>query len=166
MRKPRRKPVVITVRKALKFCAIYTLVVACVFVLGLIKIKQRSDNLNWPSVKGEVVSSQTKWQRGRKSKVTYTYNVDGQSFKDSCSEKGLITKSGRKFWEKYSVGSTVEVFYNPDNPATSVLEQGIFPQDKTAIVGCFVFMMFGVGAILFVLIGSRIQRRNRATDGG
>lgn len=96
----------------------------------------------WPTVKGRINSSAVEAHRSRdnfdgnwarpwrtvyKSRVRYTYKVAGQNFaSDRVAFGAIITAtlpalvagdSGR-----YSEGGTVQVHYDPANPATAVLE--------------------------------------------
>jgi Protein of unknown function (DUF3592) len=89
---------------------------------------------SWPSTMGVVVASTIRVTRTHRSRsetpvVAYQYQVDGQPY------VGKVVKAGEQFFsarlhgdaqrtvDRYPVGAQVTVFYDPANPADSVLER-------------------------------------------
>ena len=94
----------------------------------------------WPTVAGQIVSSgvhefheleqnqhASRWQTLYRPEVTYSYELSGVRYTgDKVNMGGTVSAStdalARRVAAKYPVGVAVEVHYNPDNPADSVLE--------------------------------------------
>jgi hypothetical protein len=143
--------------------------VAWYAILGFVfeEASNGRDAVNWPTTSGQVVetkvtsSTSTSTSGSGRNRTTssttsyrpwvlYRYNVDGLELEnhtvqtmttyDTRSEATLVTG-------EYPVGSTVNVYYKPDDPATSVLVPGI--SDEThMILNIFTY----VPAILFVIL--------------
>jgi len=96
---------------------------------------------NWPMVTGEVVSNSLKREvivftneyverKDWWSYVKYRYSVLGHTYtNDRIVFGGKLPHRNREeakiFAEKYQVGSTLKVFYDPRNPQSSVLERRV-----------------------------------------
>ena len=108
----------------------------------------------WPSVEGQVVSASVEhaghFHKGPDyyASVTYRYQVDGEVYTSNRYE--LIT-GGRYYYNRddaaeeirpYPVGASVQVFYDPSDPAQAVLSPG-----PNGSVG-FIFVM-GICLCLF-----------------
>jgi len=55
-------------------------------------------------------------------------------------EKQFNLKAGQKLLEKYPIGATVQVHYDPDDPQRAVLETG-------TVVSSFIFMLGGLALV-------------------
>jgi len=86
----------------------------------------------WPSVPGEVVESEVKRHRRRKSvtyeaRIRYRYEVDGKQFTGKAVVIGGEVRSSRAKAEArcdtYPVGASPAVFYNPQGPEEACLER-------------------------------------------
>jgi hypothetical protein len=94
-----------------------------------------AENANdWPTTMGEVTQSYIQTQHGREGTtyspvVFYTYQVDGFSY--TSNRVSMMTVSSSDYSqaanvvERYSVGSMVEVHYDPDQPSSAMLETGM-----------------------------------------
>jgi hypothetical protein len=126
----------------------------------------------WPTADGVITSSrletntiQTKdiagymrYRESRVPKVSYTYTVDGKQLEGSrITREPRADDHGDAVVAQYSVGKAVKVYYDPKDPASSVLER------KTSIGGVLLaaiggfFLLFGVAmfvALRFVMKGS------------
>lgn len=99
------------------------------------KLVQARSSLRWPSVMGTVTGSGTKTQSSLRggpataADVRYMYEVDGKRFEGTRISFGQYgTGDGghaRKEAEKYPVGKPVTVYYDPNSPATAVLEPAV-----------------------------------------
>jgi len=87
-------------------------------------------SLQWPSVPGTVVFSGMVRDKSASSDdtnpydpvVTYSYVVNGQALQSSNVRFSGI--SSKKSLAKYPTGNPVQVFFDPQQPATAVLEKG------------------------------------------
>ncbi|MDP3547158.1 MAG: DUF3592 domain-containing protein [Phreatobacter sp.] len=108
--------------------------------MGFMLRGQVAASLRWHEARGRIGTSgieevemtprDSSWtgRRGFRSRVIYSFKVDGQTYggdriafgaKASSTVAGLISGAA----DRYPAGSAVTVFYNPDNPAESVLER-------------------------------------------
>lgn len=92
---------------------------------------------SWPAVTGQIVEA--KWQNNQISqnslrrkyrlipKIEYSYTVDNAVFKGTKvslkTDDDLGQEVAVKRLEQYSLGRPVAVYYNPDQPGESFLEQ-------------------------------------------
>ncbi len=108
---------------------------------GIRGIKEAGESTRWPSTPGAIVSAEVQEQRPLQSHsgyqktdylpvVKYSYTVSGTShtgshrtFNDDVVVYGSTDKAEAAI-EKYPVGKTVQVYFNPTNPADAVLEPG------------------------------------------
>ena len=141
-----------------------------------------SASMSWESVEGKVTSS-TVNRSGRArtnsssggtdyyAKISYQFMVDGKSFTGDQvrfdDPPGGSGEGGRReaeeFVERFSAGSSTTIYYDPDNPESSVLIQGT--------TGTGVWIPGGLGILawafgLWLLSAMRKQKRKeeRATE--
>jgi hypothetical protein len=111
----------------------------------------------WPSVSGRIIESRivrgvfsSSWYTREEERycVRYGYTVNGSRLQ---SETVSVVDSHRPndIVRKYPAGITVEVFYDPKNARSSVLEPGGVPHLWYLIVGLPVLL---VGLALFSLV--------------
>jgi Protein of unknown function (DUF3592) len=85
--------------------------------------------------------------------VEYTYDVDRKSYSgDNIAYKvfsSLTRPAAEKILEKYPIGATVDVHYNPSNPSQSVLEPSM-QQPMTLLVLGLIFLPIG---LLMMMVG-------------
>jgi Protein of unknown function (DUF3592) len=98
-------------------------------------------SLQWPSVAGTIVVSEMVEDRAGENVssqplVTYSYVVNAQALRSS--RVGFVASKSRKVVEKYPRGNPVEVFFDPQQPSSAVLERG----------GSTRFMVFLGGALI------------------
>ena len=103
------------------------------------------------------------WEHGKDSdghrtsklKITYAYHVNGDKFTAHRIASG--TSSGSM--NRYRPGA-IQVFYDPDDPATAVLEPGVtFGVIAIMFMGCFQ-VSAGAGFAIWVLAYFRIDGRS------
>ena len=99
-------------------------------------------------------------------KIRYTYALDG---KDFVSERYTFTSmsSGRRWAEKiverFPAGRDSVCYYDPNDPAMSVLERGFRGMEFWfGLLFPWVFILVGGGILYFGLIKSRAQPRSGA----
>ncbi|CAG1015949.1 hypothetical protein ANAEL_05413 [Anaerolineales bacterium] len=94
----------------------------------------RQSAQTWQSVTGTIMMSsvQSSYSSGSHSTypvVVYQYEVRGQRYQSQRIKAGeqflnvRISGQAEATVQKYPIGSTVTVYYNPSNPAESVLER-------------------------------------------
>jgi len=124
------------------------------FGFGKPIINDAKQSENWPTVAGEIVRSRVVNSRNSdgdkmySAEIEYRYEVDGQEHKSNRVAFGgdgssSSTSMAKKVTRRYPVGKTVDVYYDPDLPADSVLETGTSWSS---------YMVFGIG-MAFLLIG-------------
>lgn len=106
---------------------------------GLI-VQNASVSSDWPSVKGEITKSKVEKKTERVKKndrwqtkttfwagVQYSYSVDGTEFvggKISFGDYGGEQEHARQIVKRFKKGKAVDVYYDPEEPKTAVLEPG------------------------------------------
>ena len=102
------------------------------YYLGVLKIKALYAAERWPSVQGEVIDSRVIESRGDDSTtyrgyVAYRYEVDGVEHRSDqfsfISMSSSCYSCARKIVKDHPKGSTVRVYFNPDQTTKSVLDR-------------------------------------------
>ncbi len=102
-------------------------------------IDEAKESENWPSVPGVVTSSEIssyvsrsdgKDQTMYSAEVGTSYEVEGKSYSTSMinlagSSSTSVRSSVKKKIDKYPKGSSVTVYFDPDDPGHAVLEPGM-----------------------------------------
>jgi hypothetical protein len=98
----------------------------------------------WPSTSGTVTRSEVArvrrfGQSGYEARIEYTYSV-GPEYRSKVfgigGSVGTTRKRARERCERYPVGSEVEVFYDPSNPAVACLERTAEGAKSMTLVAC------------------------------
>jgi hypothetical protein len=137
---------------------------------------QANRSSSWPTVEGTVTESkvvQRTGRRGRKTdipSITYRYSVGGvehlgtrlffgSRYPESWTTGAKWTTDTKAYIGRYPLGASLQVHYDPDDAATSVVEAGL----KSAIVLPVVL------SILFIAAGvvvGMVEPRLRANLAG
>lgn len=128
--------------------------VALTMFLGIPMVMSALESKGWPSVEGTITVSEFTTNRDRDdgsvtygASVAYDYKVNDTSYTGSNVHFGQYGTSdpsyGRGIINRYPLGKQVRVYYDSNDPSTSVLEPG---------AGWSSFMVAGIGA-LFTLVG-------------
>ncbi len=130
-------------------------------VWGFMNLSTALQSKAWPTAEGKITSSTvvkkieryTDSDHHRRTRTIYTpqlrysYAADGRTLIGSritLSDSGSSSESrARKISRRYPAGSTCTVFYNPDNPAESLLKAGI----------TFGTLLFPAMGVLFAVVG-------------
>ncbi|MFN8411631.1 MAG: DUF3592 domain-containing protein [Anaerolineales bacterium] len=137
-------------------------------VLGVVLSFIYWDKLNadrkctsWPSVPGKITFSRIEkrsnfdWHnRGRYTRyvpvIKYSYNVGGTSYHAEQIGNGIyvgITRNAVKYWtNRFPVGTTAPVYYDPANPSTALL----VPKTNSNIIGFIVGIGISMSSIFLV----------------
>lgn len=108
---------------------------------------------SWPTVNGQ--ATKVRYETSGDSiiaEITYTYNVDGVAYENDRIDFASMRESVEvtNLFKSRNVGSTVRVYYDPDDPATSVLVPGVHAIYFIGVVGIVSF-----GYLLVVVLRSR-----------
>ena len=123
----------------------------CLVVFGgylrILSLRSR----NWPVATGVITDSywRTKTKGARKEKVgaeiRYRYAVGGQTYKgDVISYGDMFFASDAGRLQRYPQGATVQVHYDPKDPALAVLEAGAGPAPGLFILAGLGILGYGV----------------------
>lgn len=131
---------------------------------------------SWPTVEGVVTESKVLQRIGRRNRktdfpaITYYYSVDGvghtgtrlffgSQYWASWTTGAKWTSDGKEYIARYPKGTLLQVHYDPDDAATSVVEAGL----KSAMVLPVVFsiVMLGGGIVLGVVEHRRMAKLAR-----
>lgn len=123
------------------------------FLYGLCPLWRAHQSTGWPTVPGQVISSEVKSHHKSKgtsygARVEYSYRVADRSFIGNRVAYGDYSSSStshaRSIVQKYPVGHAVTVRYLSSAPETSVLEPGIFLQATILPLVGLVFLFAGI----------------------
>lgn len=129
----------------------------CIYMLRHALINHRSAKASndWPSVTGALTELQL-WGKRRINgdmvdsenlSVQYQYEVNGKKFAGRrVAFYTLHYPETVDFAKHYPQGSRVSVFYNPQNPAESVIVPGLHPQKPNSEI-----WLAGVGVVVLVV---------------
>ena len=139
--------------------------VAILFILiGIITIYQAYKSSSWPSVQGQIISSEIKSHSSTytdtttnrteneivyDAQINYSYVVNGITYSNDDVKVGGIIKTNTKMWarkllDKYPPGKVVNVYYSPDDPFQSVLEKGLQ-------LSTWAFLLLGLAIFIFAI---------------
>lgn len=118
---------------------------------GLIDIYRGYRSHSWASTSGVIVRSGVEWRTGEREDFTptvaYRYkvgNVEYESDKIGFGSRTTGRHHEAKAWvDRYQVGTTVPVFYDPTNPAEAVLERGVVRGWGPLVLGS-IFVAVGI----------------------
>lgn len=124
------------------------------------KFRNASASLNWPSVGGivdlmEDNSYETDDGMIYRYKMAYSYTVNeqlytGKSIDDNDSSIVDTKKSLLNILYNYSLGTKVTVYYDPEDPATSVLIPGVRTSAYGSLFVCILIMAMSIALTLFL----------------
>ncbi|WP_162459021.1 DUF3592 domain-containing protein [Desulfosarcina ovata] len=126
---------------------------------GGFEIKGSRESGSWPTAQGTISASSVGKRTTRDSnhrtkttyypKVGYHYQVEGRKYSSTriafgVGESGGSMKWAQKIVNKYPVGKTVTVYYNPQDPPYGVLESGTTWRSIVLLLAGAVFFIVGV----------------------
>ena len=127
---------------------------------GIPTARNAMESKNWPSVDGRISISDVSenYDSDNNSvtygaKVAYNYIVNGLSYMGSTVAFGDYSSSdpshAGNIVSRYPVGKSVKVYYDPDDPKTSVLESGAGWSSFMGLIVGIAFAAIGVAGFLF-----------------
>jgi len=129
-----------------------------VLVLGVSVIVKKIRSRNWPFAIARVVSSdvvQEKRKRGAmmySAEITYEYKVDGVDYSsdniDGLANGSSNPEPANKTVLEYPVGRQIEVYYNPSNPKSALVDRSVSLWNYAIVLLGLIFS--SIGAYLFI----------------
>ncbi len=141
---------------------------AVMLYFGVKEIHLARESVNWPSAEGTIHSSTVKWNEHSESvnnsfsaEVQYRYIVNGLLLWGNDIAFGALPSSYTSAGDivnRYPSGTTVKVYYRPNDPGVCVLEPGVQYGTFWGIpsVGLFLFLC-GIG--LAIIYSTKAIRR-------
>jgi hypothetical protein len=130
-----------------------------ILVFGYFFTKHAKESVSWPTVKGTIVRSEFTRKNGEDSylvHIEYEYNLANQihrgkrmTYKSDNSSRG--SGSARFEVDRYPVGKSVEVYYDPRKSSRCVLRPGADKVNGFMILGLG-FFLWGAGSIVVVVV--------------
>lgn len=126
-------------------------------VMGMLSLQQGKEARSWKVVAGRITRSTLEEKRvdtsygdglrrsevGYQPQIEYQYRVGDETLTGkrlSLVEKQYTQKAGQKVLEKYPIGVTVQVHYDPENPQEAVIATG-------TVLSSFIFMLGGLALV-------------------
>lgn len=132
------------------------------FWFGLPMRRQALASVSWPTTEGRITRSQLQETFGkggtsRTADVEYDYALDGREFVGSrvWIGDGYSSSPGtehRAAVKRYPAGRQVQVYYDPEDPAESVLEPGSTWSGSMLLLMGMVFLSLGCLLVMAVLL--------------
>lgn len=127
-----------------------------------VDIRKGYKSRNWPIAEGTVLDSSMEAHQSRDEDgdirttygvtIQFKYLVDGQEFQGNRRTfSNVRTSSARrteKILERYPPGGSVSVYYDPDDPPSSVLEPGVGSVTYVLLIVVIGFLVFGIAGVL------------------
>jgi hypothetical protein len=116
-------------------------------------ILQKSRKIEqWPQTKGKIeASNPTSKENDLLPEIIFSYQINGKNYRRQFEfPEGThpLPEFTKAYNEKYPVGKTVDVFYDPEQPETATLEPGT--QGDWMILAMGIAMTIG-GALSLIL---------------
>jgi hypothetical protein len=129
---------------------------------------------NWPHVQGKVIESRVQRNQQLSTRtffkpiVVYRYEVGGKPYtadRISHQDFGDADESAaHSICAPYPTGASVEVFYNPENPAAGLLEPGLTWRSYFSLLIAPLTLALGLGSIFSARFFGK-RRRERLAKG-
>ena len=152
-------------RKALLFIwTVIGVVGLGVFLYGQYQLTRARGSVTWPLVTGKIITSQIQSHHDEdgttySADIEYNYTVNGKQFKSDVIVIGGHDYSAGSAVERYPVGKSVLLAYNPVKPHQAVLEPGV---ESTELQTWGISMMSG--AFFMAVLFNFILRRAMHED--
>ena len=139
--------------------ATFTLIGLGTLGYGVYERRMGQQSLDWPTTDGEVVESRVASTSGDGTifypVIRYQYHVGDDHFDADRIRFAAVGRSTGWFAdemvEKYPVGSTARVYYNPASPDQAVLLPGAFARSWGLMGAGLAFLLFAMFSIRFAL---------------
>jgi hypothetical protein len=133
------------------------------FIYSAIGLTKGLSTLGWPETQGKVISCEVKRVPSSKGPskfqpvISYSYSVNSVEYTSNRYSSTMARGSSQ--WAKEVIGkhpknSSIQVYYNPNNPTESVLDPGLQSDD-------FWMTIFSSFFFVVVLLAFRKQLKDR-----
>ncbi|MCJ7567077.1 MAG: DUF3592 domain-containing protein [Anaerolineales bacterium] len=138
---------------------IIAIVISSVLLIKFgLDIMRGLNSRNWPTTEGKITHSGVEAQQSMDDEgdikttygasIQYQYNISGQEIEGARrSFTEVRTNSSRRaeqIMARYPQGSSVTVYYHPDNPNLSILEPGVGWFSYIGMIVLLGFLVFGI----------------------
>lgn len=134
---------------------VFTLVGAAVTAWGVVDYRRAQASRNWPTANGRVQYATVETRSSRndsgtssttfQARIIYGYEIGGQTLRSERVSFGEVSTSdpadAEEIVARYQPGTTVTVYYDPQNPELAVLEPGVSLGN---------YLLLGIGSVFFV----------------
>lgn len=143
-------------------------IIGIVLIILYLRNKSKSKaSQSWPSVEGQIVERKVKVSTSTDEdgftstsylpQITYSYTVDGTVYESHRVAFGSTpsynaNQKAEEFLTPYVEGASVKVFYNPEKPGESVLNQTMRSMTAGLVVG-IIFVVITVCLFCFAGVG-------------
>ncbi len=137
-----------------------------IIIVGLLSLQQGKQTKTWKVIAGKIIQSTLEEKRqdirqadgvthsemGYQPQVNYEYRLGDRVYtghRINLVERQYTQAAGKKAVEKYPVGGTVQVHFDPNNPEESVLETGSGGSAIIFMLGGLVLIIAGIAIVIF-----------------
>ena len=128
---------------------------------SLMRRRQAHASVNWPTAEGKILATSVRTERRSMNQgsfevympvARYAYSVAGTAYEGSVIRPGTDqfgyskTEEAQAQADKYPLGATVPVRYDPANPSAAVLETAEYGSGRNIFAG---IISLAIGAVLF-----------------
>jgi hypothetical protein len=127
---------------------------------GAIVLRKGCTSHQWPSVQGEMIISRVRlveWDDGAAiwPELEFEYRVGQRTFTSRNIAFGhaanlALPGEAERLVARYPAGEPATVHYNPDRPHEAVLEPGMGCGAYVALVMGLLFLIVGIGALIWI----------------
>lgn len=149
---------------AIIFLSIFVIIGMGLSIWGGNVLRNASASSNWPTVTGQVINS-TVSENSDSDGTTYgadvyfEYRVNDQQYGSDTVSFGQFSSSdyghARNIVNRYPEGTQVEVYYNPEDPETAVLEPGV-TWSSYMLLGMGLAFICLPGFMMLIVLGNSI----------
>lgn len=150
-----------TSKQAMFFMPVFAVIgVLLTIFWGIPTARNAMESRNWPSADGRITISEVYKNYDSEddsitygAKMTYNYTVNGMTYMNGTVAFGDYSSSDPShasgIVSRYPVGKSVKVYYDPDDPKTSVLEPGAGWSSFMGLIVGIAFAIIGVVGFIF-----------------
>lgn len=152
--------------------ALFFLIGAALSWWGWSILQKARVSAEWPSVSGQITESNLEFDRGGEDgdtytpRVSYSYTVNSVSYESYAIKFGENTYSSEReaqeILARYPAGQVVQVYYDPSDPDSAILEPGVSGGSYIVLSVGLLFVVLSLLPPPFYLARSLWSRRASA----
>lgn len=160
---------------ALLTVSVIMIVLGSIFIaITLSSMQAAEEAAVWPTTEGIVMDSYIATHPGSEGQTSYSpelvyqYQVDGVSYN---GDRLFVTSHSsdygwaQSYLDRYPVGSTITVHYNPANPLEAVIETQANQVDYILLIVGVVFAAIGASILVLLLYRRRKKKQQSSWPG-